>query len=95
MKWGLVERGPQGLAATPRFRAALARAAAALQAEQEERTRGARTAAPASEHPLAAATARALTQLDVPATRLHRQFLFVLELQSLPEAVRALLGRDA
>jgi hypothetical protein len=87
--WGLLERGPQGLAWSRRFRGAVMREAARL-AEEERAQRK------PEGHPLANAVRGALRQLELPAgaaaTSTHEQLLFAVELAGLPEPVREFLG---
>ena len=86
--WGVVEvdGGPR---LTRRFRAGLARAAAALQREEA-------SGLPVPGNPLENAAARALSELALPpgavATGEHRAFVVAVEAASLPPGVRALLG---
>lgn len=90
LAWGLLERGPQGLGWTRRFRGAVMRAAAGL-AEVErsgQRPEGA---------PLANVVRLALQTAELPPgaapSRAHEQLLVAIELAALPESMRDLLGR--
>lgn len=86
--WGILEREPE-LQPTRRFRGAIMRAAALLQ--EEERAGSKRPG-----HPIEVSVAVALQNYPLPpgaiATREHHQVLVGLQLASLPENVRALLG---
>jgi DNA-binding IclR family transcriptional regulator len=85
IEWGLLERGPDGLAWTRRLRGAVMREAARL-AEEE------RAGHKPDGAPLFNAVAGAVAGLAVPATPAHARFLFAVELASLPETVRGLVG---
>lgn len=88
IEWGLIERG-ETLALSKRFRGALMRAAAAL---QEEEKRGERREGNA----VANAIGLALDAFPLPSgsvvTPTHRAFLVAVEIESLPPAVRQMLG---
>lgn len=85
--WGIVEEGPP-LQPTRRFRAAMMRAAASLQAEEKE---GKKRAG----HPIEVTVIEALRQHPLPPgaqlRREHELFVVALQLASLPDAVLALL----
>lgn len=89
LAWGMLERTPSGVQLTRRLRAGLARAAVHLQ-EQEAKGQA------ANGHPLRLALEHALAETTRPPqaqlTPAHMRFLFAVELTSLPEAVRQLLG---
>lgn len=88
--WGLVERNSEGLSLTRRLRAAVARAAERLQ-EREKRGEASRG------DPLEEAVREALAEFPLPSgarlDRGHLTFLVAVELASLPDEVRVLLGR--
>jgi hypothetical protein len=87
--WGLLERAPS-LQLTRRFRGALMRAAAKLQAQEQA------SGQPPAENPVARAVEVALEEYPLPpgavASDAHRRFLVAVEIASLPPAVRGLLG---
>lgn len=87
IEWGVVERDEIEL--TRRFRGALVRAAARLQAEERD---GARRPG----HPVANAVDEALREFPLPpgavAGAAHRAFLVALHVESLPANVRTFLG---
>jgi hypothetical protein len=90
LSWGILERGREGgLSPTRRFRAAMARAAMLL---QEEEKAGARP----SGHPVLNAVTTALGSYPLPAgaavERAHIAFVTTIEVESLPPAVRQMLG---
>lgn len=86
--WGVLERAPD-LQITRRFRGSLMRAAAKLQAEE-------RAGAKRPGHPIEVSVAVALEDHPFPPgvvpRREHHLLLVGLQIASLPEAVRALLG---
>lgn len=88
VEWGILERGPE-LRITRRFRGALMRAAAKLQAEE-------RAGAKRPGHPIEVSVAVALEEHPLPPGALprreHHLLLVGLQISSLPEPLRALLG---
>jgi hypothetical protein len=88
--WGLLEPGPQGLAWSRRFRAAVMREAARL-AEEE------RAGRKPPGHPLENAVAGALRGAELPPgaahSKVHERYLVAVELAALPEAVKAFWER--
>jgi len=85
--WGVLERAP-ALAPTRRFRAALARAAASLQARE------------AAGEPIVGSAIQNVVEVALAAFPLpegarpspeHRKLLMAIELASLPEGVRSLV----
>lgn len=89
VSWGLLERGPDGLAWTRRFRGAVMREASRL-AEEERAGRKAPGA------PLAVAVDAALRAQALPAgasaSPTHAKLLYAVELAALPDAVRDIVG---
>lgn len=89
LAWGLIEPGEGGLAWTRRFRGAVMREAARL-AEEERAGRKPEGA------PLQTAVTGALAALPLPEGASpdlqHARFLYAVELASLPDGVRQLLG---
>ena len=89
VEWGVLERAPE-LQITRRFRGALMRAAARLQAEEQAAGR------PPAENPVARAVEVAFSDYPFPpgviAGDAHRRFLVAVEVASLPPAVRQMLG---
>ena len=87
--WGLLEKGPQGLAWSRRFRGAVMREAGKL-AEEE------RAGRKPEGSPLANTVRGALASSELPpgatATRLHEQLLVAVELAALPEPMRKFFG---
>lgn len=87
--WGLLESGEGGPVWTRRFRGGVMREAARL-AEEERAGRKPEGA------PLENAVAGALASFPLPegatVTREHSRFLYAVELASLPDAVRHLMG---
>lgn len=87
LAWGLIERTPEGLAWSRRFRGAVMREASRL-ADEERAGRRAEGA------PLLVATTHALARADAQAGEAHARLLYAIELAALPDAVRAIVGSE-
>jgi hypothetical protein len=89
--WGILERTP-ALAPTRRFRGALLRAAATLQAEE-------RAGARRPGHPMEVTVGVALDEFPLPQGALlrreHRLLLVGLQIAGMPDEIRALLDGRA
>ena len=88
VEWGVIEaEGP--IRFTRRFRGALARAAAGLQAAEQG---GQGTAGDPLNHQIETALSEFLAPLGTRAGLGHRAFVRAVHVSSLPEAVRRILG---